>query len=377
MILVVSPGSWEFTYAALQHADWNGWTLADLVFPDFLFGVGMALGLVFARSPDPDGKTVKFSGKVARRVVSLIILGLGLNYLGVMAGWFGAPSVGPDETITWRIPGVLQRIAVCYLLAVLIVWATSDRADDSTLRLNAIRLALAIAVLLIGYWALVSFVPVPGFGAGNLSKAGNLPAYVDRAIFTPTHMWALGAESWRGPVVYDPEGILSSLPATANVLFGAFAVTVWQRYPKHRVPILMLLGLVLLASGLVLDRFLPINKKIWSSSFVLLTSGFSCLALVVVAGLIRIGASRLLAPLKILGGNAILAFSLSIILGSIGSLPIVGSGEPRSLQAIGFETIHRVISDPYLASLTCAFGILALILMVIWPLDRRGIHLRL
>ena len=378
MILVVSPGAWEFTYAQLQHADWHGWSLADLVFPDFLFGVGMALGLTFGRSLDPAAEGHLFRNKVARRVIGLILLGLALNYLFVIAGRLGAQPVGPDDVTPLRIPGVLQRIALCYLLAVVAVLLTARRDEAGAWRPNPWGVGAVIAGILVTYWVLLAFVPVPGFGSGDLGKAGNLAAYIDRAVFTPRHMWPLGAASWRGPVLYDPEGLLSTLPATANVLFGVLAVGIWRDRPRGRLGLLLAAGLVLIAGGLLLDSVFPINKKLWTSSFALLTSGFSCLALLVVGVVVRFDLGRrLLAPFRILGGNALLAFSISIFLSALASIPFPLAGGPKTLQRMGFDVASLVITNPHIASFACALAVLAFIVLLLLPLHKRRIHVRL
>ena len=377
MILVVSPGAWEFSYPQLQHADWHGWTLGDLVFPDFLFGVGMAVGLTVGRSLGQESSERRFWSKTGRRVIALILLGLLLNYLAVIGARLGAAPVGPEEIPELRIPGVLQRIALCYLVAVAILYATGRRDEAGAWKANVPAIGLIILAILIGYWILLTRVPVPGFGPGDLGKAGNLPAYLDRAIFTTPHMWRLGAESWRGPVVYDPEGLLSSLPATANVLFGVLAAALWRDLPNRRLPLLLVAGVTLIAVALLLDRFFPINKKLWTSTFVLLTSGISCLALLLVGLLAsRRALRKILRPLEVLGGNALLAFSISIFLSMLISIPF-GTGEgAKTLQRRGFLAESLLFTDPYLASFAFALVVLAFILLLIWPLHRRGMHLR-
>ncbi len=378
MILVVSPGAWEFTYVQLQHADWHGWSLADFVFPDFLFGVGMALGLTFGQSLDPLNAKKAFWFKIARRVSLLIALGLALNYLLIIAYYLGAPTIRPDEVPSLRIPGVLQRIAICYLLAVGVVWLTARRIGDEGLRPNMKAIAAAIALILLLYWALMTFVPVPGFGAGQLDQAGNLAAYIDRAIFTPKHMWQLGSEKWAGPVVYDPEGLLSSLPATANVLFGVIAIGIWRSEHKARILALLSIGTALIIAAFLLDPLFPINKKIWTSSFALLTSGISFLALLIAAALVRAGPAHILAaPFKILGGNALLAFSLSIVHMALVSIPLTGGDKPKNLRGMSMDIASGFISAPHLASFACALAVLGLIFAIIWPLHRKGIHLSL
>lgn len=378
MILVVSPGSWEFYYASLRHADWHGWTIADLVFPDFLFGVGMAMGLTFAVSIDPKQEPRRFWAKVARRVLGLILLGLGLNYFAVIAGWLGAPSVGPSDVVQWRIPGILQRIALCFLLATGIAVLTSNHSSDGKSRLNSNAIFAAAIGILALYWALMTLVPVPGFGAGDLSQKGNLAAFIDRAIFTPQHMWPLAAMEWRGPVLYDPEGLLSTLPATANVLFGMLAITIWRRAENSRAFWLFTGGIILIVLAYILDPLFPINKKIWTSSFALLTSGISFLALLLVSLLVRYGGvKRLLGVFRILGGNAILAFSLSMLLSALASIPLTIGEKTTNLQVIGYDLASWIIPDAHLASLACALAVVAFIAAAIWPLDHKGLHLRL
>jgi predicted acyltransferase len=378
MILVVSPGSWEHYYAPLRHADWHGWTIADLVFPDFLFGVGMAMGLTFGASIDPKQEQIRFWAKVAKRVVGLIILGLTLNYLSVIAGWLGAPSVGPSDVTQWRIPGILQRIALCFLLATAIMVFTAGRSSDGRSRLNPNAIAAAAIGILALYWALMTLLAVPGFGAGDLSQKGNLAAFIDRAIFTPQHMWPLAAMEWRGPVLYDPEGLLSTLPATTNVLFGILAITIWRRAAEKREVLLLIIGIALIALAYLLDPLFPINKKIWTSSFALLTSGISFLALLLVSLLVRHDAlTRLLAVFRVLGGNAILAFSLSMLLSALAAIPLTGGNQPKNLQALGYDLASAMIPDAHLASIACALAVVAFITAIIWPLDRNGVHLRL
>ena len=377
MILVTCPGSWAHTFPQMQHAAWHGWTFADFVFPDFLFGVGMALGLTFGRSLDPINNPRAMRTKVLRRVLGLIGLGLALNGLYYVAALLGSPPVGPDDAAHFRVPGILQRIALAYLIAVLVVWWTSARLDDAQVRVRPVAIAAVTVLFLIGYWALLTFVAAPGGDPGDLSIPGNLPGYVDRQVFGPQQMWPLGAETWRGPVFYDPEGILATLPASTNVLFGVLAIIIWQSGHPWRMVMLASLGIVLIAGALVLDPVFPINKKIWTSPFAMLTSGLSFIALLIAAGLVRMRLNPLLWPLKVFGGNAILAFSLSIALAAFSSVPFAIGDAPAPVMDRGFAIASGLIADPYLASLAYGFAAVALILALILPLHWRGIHLRL
>jgi predicted acyltransferase len=370
MIVVTSPGDWSRTYAPLRHADWNGWTLADMIFPTFLFAVGMALALSFPRAAG-DGAW----GRVARRALALIALGLALSTLDELKNgfWFHDPGAGTLAHV--RIPGILQRIALCYVLAAGLILATA-RSDAERRAVNGRAVGAAIAVLLLVYWVLLSFVPVPGYGAGQLDPAGSLTAWIDRMVFTTPHMWRYGAASFGGVVTYDPEGLLSTLPATANLLFGVLAARAWQLDPDRAPARIAIAGVVLFAAGLLLDPWFAINKKLWTSSFALLSSGFSALVLAVAIVALRSDAAqRLAAPLRILGGNAILAFTLSILLGVFAGLPFGNAGVTP--QVWGNRIALGIIPDPYLASYACALAILALITLILWPLHRRGLHLRL
>jgi predicted acyltransferase len=373
MILVTSPGSWDHSYAPLKHAAWNGWTPADLVFPTFLFCVGMAIGLSAPRLRAGDQTSAALWIKIARRTGLLILLGLVLNALPTF------------DLAHLRLPGILQRIGLCYALASAICLLPARPAADGTLRVDLGVVALAVVALLVGYWALLAFTPVPGFGVGRLDSNGSLPAFVDRAVFTIPHLWPYGLTEGVG-VTYDPEGLLSTLPATVNVLIGVIAATALSRRSERGgeggaslIPLLTL-GAALVVAGLALDPIVPVNKRIWTSSFALFSSGASLVALVVLQALLKVRAAEIVAaPLKVLGGNAILAFVVSQVLGASAGLTLqhrVGMPD-LTPQGFGFETALRLTADPYLASFLCALAILALITAVIAPLHRRGIHLRL
>src|SRR5256886_795904 len=173
MVLVNNPGTWMAVYAPLKHARWHGLTPTDVIFPFFLFIVGVAIPL-----------SQPGAGRVLRRAAVIFALGIVLN---------GLPGF---DWATIRIPGVLQRIAVCYLVAAVLFLTTGWRTQ-----------AIVTAALLLGYWGAMTLVPVPGYGRGNLGPEGNLAAWLDRAL--------LGPHIWRAARGYDPEGILSTVPAAA------------------------------------------------------------------------------------------------------------------------------------------------------------------
>src|SRR5690349_5400111 len=249
MILVSTPGTWAAVYPALDHAAWNGWTPTDLVFPFLLFALGAAVPFALGNRRD-DGRSPWIH--VARRTLILAALGLILN----------AIEAPPTMTAaTFRIPGVLQRIAIVYAVTAIVAGALSRRAQ-----------AALTAALLLGYWLALTSVPVPGVGAGVLTAAGNLASFVDRAIFGRHMLYA----------TFDPEGLLSTVPAVATALLGVLAGAS-IRGRKGAAPSLWLFaaGVASMAAGLLWGRVFPINKNLWTSSFALFSAGLSAQALAV------------------------------------------------------------------------------------------------
>lgn len=357
MIIVNTPGSGAYVWWPLDHAPWNGFTPTDLVFPTFLFAVGVALALSFPRVID-----AALWRRVARRTASLIAL-----------GWAWQMLARPGLA-TFRLMGVLPRIALCYGVVAAFVMLTARRDADGRARLDPWLIGGAALVALAGYAALMLLVPVPGYGAGVLTPDGNLAGHVDRAILTPAHMWRLGT-GIAGNVVYDPEGLLSTLPSLANVLFGMLAAIAWQRAPGRALLWIALGGVALTVAGLLLAPVFPINKRLWSSSFALFSSGLSALllALAMLAST-RAALNRLFTPLYLLGMNAILGYMVSLLLGLAGMRLYLGS---TTLGAHAFAAMQLIAPDPYLASFLCSLAVLALVIGLLVPLHRRGIHLRL
>jgi predicted acyltransferase len=397
MIIVNTPGSGDYVWWPLDHARWNGFTPTDLVFPAFLFAVGVALALSFPRIVD-----AALWHRVARRTASLIAL-----------GWAWQMLARPGLE-TFRLMGVLPRIGLCYGIVAAFVMLTAPRDADGGARLDPRLIGGAALLILAVYAVLMLFVPVPGYGAGQLTPEGNLASYVDQMVLTPAHMWRYGTDA-AGRVVYDPEGLLSTLPSLANVLFGMLAAIVWQRAPDRAIAWIALGGVVLTVAGLLLAPAFPINKRLWSSSYALFSSGLSALLLALTMSITqdlppssprrrgsidadgatlspgsevldsrlrgndgRKGARMLLggllAPLYLLGMNAILGYMLSLLLALAGTRFYLGG---TTLNAHAFAAMHIIAPDPYLASFLCALAVLALVIGLLVPLHRRGIHLRL
>jgi predicted acyltransferase len=378
MILVVSPGDWSKAYAQLQHAAWNGATMADMVFPTFLFSVGVALGLSFPRANDGAARRL-FWTRLVRRAAILIVLGLLVEASYVWAISAGAPYPGQGGLSHVRLPGILQRIGLCYLLGGAVLMMTGRTLEGGQTEIRPGAVIGCIAAILVGYWLLLRFVPVPGVGPGQLTPQGSLPGLVDRAVFTVPHLWPLGSATGTGPATYDPEGLLASLPATANLLFGALAAWAWRHSPGKAIAAIGIGGAVLIVAGLALDPVFAINKRLWTSSFVLLSSGVSATVLALLAVVLREKAvGRLFTPVRMLGGNAILAFLLSTLMSRLAGFPLIPDhGRWVSPQFWGNDLALALVGDPYLASLACAVAILCIVTALIWPLHRRPIHVRI
>jgi predicted acyltransferase len=349
MVLVNNPGTWRAVYGPLRHADWHGWTPTDLIFPFFLFIVGVAIPLALGprlEASEPRGSLV---GKVVRRAAVVFTLGLLLHAI---------PSF---DLSTIRMPGVLQRIAVCYLIAALLFLVTGWRGQA----------AVAVGALL-GYWAALTLVPVPGFGAGDLGKEGNLAAWLDRLV--------LGPHIWKAARVYDPEGILSTAPATATTLLGVLAGH-WiraRRPPAITARGLAAAGLAGIALGLAWGRWFPINKSLWTSSYAVFTAGAALTALAACYWAIEIRRSRWwTAPFAVLGLNALAVFFLSTLVARLLiAIQVSGAGgRPRALHAVLYDALFAPWAAPPLASFAWALANVLLWLLAMWPLARRNIRL--
>jgi predicted acyltransferase len=350
MVLVNNPGTWKAVHAPLQHAAWHGWTPTDMVFPFFLFVVGVSIPL--ALGPALERGAGGIAGRVVRRAAVIFALGLLLHALP----FFPLADL--------RIPGVLQRIAVCYLLAALLVLGTGGARGR---RVQAI----VAGALLAGYWLLMTRVAAPGFAAGDLSPEGNLAGHVDRLVLGTRHIW-------QATRVYDPEGVLSTLPATATTLLGALAGH-WLRAGRsgaRTVGGLAAAGLAAAALGWLWGLSFPVNKPLWTSSYALLMAGLAALALAACHWAIEVRGRRGWAkPFAVLGVHALTLFFLSSLVAKLLFIVRVGAGGPR-LQAWLFEHGFAPWAAPINASLAYALAYVLLWWALMWALDRSGLRLR-
>ena len=447
MVLVNNPGT-SPVYWPLDHAEWNGLTPTDWIFPFFLFIVGVAIPIALGKRIE-QGITAKTYTKIISRAVSIYLLGLtvsvipffqfqstdapdplklliwlcfaagllflllrnykiagvlgGVAILGIGAMYIAGYNIVPYDFSMMRIMGVLQRIAVCYLIASLIFLHTNWKQQ--------IYIAGA---LLIGYWLLMTMIPVPGCEVTTINdKACNLAAYIDRMILTEPHMWRVSK-------VFDPEGLLSTMGAIATTLSGVLTGT-WlltgtpaslpatppsgvsaasedATSPEEHQPVesnssliphpsslnkvsaIFFFGTVLFALGWIWNGFFPFNKSLWTSSYVLVTSGLALLTFGFCYWLIDIkGYKKWAWPFIVFGANALALFVFSGIFARMMSAYKVAysdDGKGISAQKWIVDHIFLKIFDPINASLAYAISFILLWLLFMWLLYRKGIYLK-
>jgi predicted acyltransferase len=356
MLLANNAGDWSHIWGPFDHAEWHGFTMTDLVFPGFMVCVGISMTLSMSRRIGAGGKK-EMALHVVRRAAILIAIGLFLNLL---------PNFDFGH---WRYPGVLQRIGLCYGLAAGLVFLHSHIADGK-LVLHARPLAFWALGLILGYAILLKFVPVPGFGANRFDPEGSWPAYIDRIIPGIQHIYQGGVNE-AGQVVYDPEGLLSTFPAMFNILAGLLiGLLIQKQTPAKAVGGVALAGLMLVLAALALDGQIPIIKKLWTSSFALLTSG---LAMLILSALMlvmdRFGYTKWAMPIRVFGTNAILAYVFAWLFSVF--LDISGLSRMATIWILG------VVHDPYFMSFLFALGVLLICWLFVLPFYLKKIFLKI
>ena len=355
MILVNDNGDGHAAYWPLKHSAWNGWTPTDLVFPFFVFIVGVSMVFSFASRLKRGESRSHLMLHALRRAAILFALGVLLN---------GFPDHYHAASI--RIEGVLQRIALCYLVAAALLLWTGARGWWT-----------AIVVCLVGYWVLMRFVPVPGFGVPThdiplLDRDHNLAAWLDRLVF-PGHLY----EGTR-----DPEGLLSTVPAIATALLGVMTGE-WLRSaasPRRKTAWMIAMGVAGIAAGEIFNLWFPINKKLWTSSYVLFTAGIALMCLGVCYWLLDVKRWRgpWTLPAIIFGMNAIAAYVFSEVLAKVldaGGVATAG-GPVLSWQEIIYQRLFAPLASPPNASLIYSIAYVLVCLAVAWILYRKGIFLK-
>jgi predicted acyltransferase len=350
MVLVNNPGNWQAVYPPLLHAPWDGWTPTDLVFPFFVFIVGVAIPLAFERRKTAGGSQRDLYVKIARRTAVIFGLGLWLNAFPFSGAWF----------THLRIPGVLQRIALCYGFAALIFLKARVKTQ-----------VWITAALLLGYWAVMKLIPAPGFPRGDLTMEGSLASWVDRTL--------LAGHTYKP--LYDPEGILSTIPAIATAMLGVLAGQ-WlmqKRETLDKIAGLFVAGALCVIGGYVWDWFFPINKALWTSSYVLFTGGLALELLALCYWLVDLkGYQRWAKPFVVFGVNALALYVLAGMLSDV--LNVVPrtklDGAPGNLKTWIYERLFESWLSPINASLAFALSYVAFGWLLMWLLYRRKIFIK-
>lgn len=350
MILVNMPGSWGHVYAPLRHAAWHGATPTDLIFPFFLFVVGAAMWFSFAKYE------YRLSGpltkKILRRVALIFAVGLFLN----------AFPFSMELLTNLRVMGVLQRIALAYGLAAFLCLLLDER-----------KLIIASLAILLGYWAMLA-----GFGGAEpYSLDGNVAGRIDRAVFGESHVWhGFG-------VPFDPEGLLATLPAVVTVILGFFAgkwVTTAARR-EDAVLKMLLAGTLFILAGLAWNPFFPINKPLWTSSYVLYSGGIAYVMLAWFVWLIDVRGHRgWTTPFRVYGLNPLFAYVLSGVLARTLTRLIhvpVGAGETETGYRWLYTRVFEPLAGPLNGSLLFAVTMVVAIWLVVLPLYRKGIVIKI
>ena len=380
MLLVNNPGDWGAIYHPLEHAAWHGWTPTDLVFPFFLFIVGitthLSLGARRARGDTDDA----IRAQIIRRGALIFLFGLLINGFpyftwGEVAG-VADPTLGQrivDRLLHWRVMGVLQRIGLAYTIAALLTLRTTVRQQVGI-----------IASLLLGYWIVMTALPVPGEGTiGALlldQPSRTMAAWVDRTVLDWSR-FGFGNHLWGSTLTWDPEGVLSTIPAIASVMLGNLAGR-WlgERRPlTERLAGLSAAGGIAMMAGSMWHWVFPINKSIWTSSYVLFTAGVAALTLAIVMWIVDFNrVRRFTTPFVVYGVNPIVAFVGSAIMARCiySIFKVTYAGEPISLQQGIYRTLFASWLSPMNASLAFALAFVAFWYGVLLLLHRRGIVLK-
>ncbi|MGI4726990.1 MAG: acyltransferase family protein [Janthinobacterium lividum] len=351
MTLVNNPGDWGHIYTPLEHSEWNGCTPTDLVFPFFLFIVGVSIVFALESKKADAALHRQLITNIIRRAVILFAIGLIL-------------SLFPHFNFaTVRIPGVIQRIAVVYLIVGLLYLFQTRKA-----------MLITFWVILIGYYLLMTFVPVPGVGYANLNPETNLGAWIDRSILGEAHLWK-SSKTW------DPEGILTDLPAVATGIFGVLIGTFLKRKQDEaqKVSWLFAVGVLAVITGLLVDLFFPINKALWTSSYVLYAGGLAVIGLTLLYWLIDVqGYKRFTKPFVIFGVNAITVYTFSGIIPRVLTMITFhnAEGNLQTLQEYLYNTFFVPYFSPINASLAGGLTYVLIWYVILWLMYRKNIIIK-
>jgi predicted acyltransferase len=353
MILVNNAGDGAVSYAQLRHSVWNGCTVADVVFPSFLFIMGASIALAFGARLDRGVSARSSLPKLGKRAVLIFVIGLLLNALP----FFNLADL--------RYYGILQRIALCYALAAIVFLFGRVRAS-----------IVACACALIGYWWIMLHVRIPGIGMPGvdvpiMDRFGNMASWLDRLLIPQAHLYR--------HTVYDPEGLLSTLPAVATTLLGVLAAAWLQtnRTVGRKAAVLGAGGLFLIVGGMLWSYDFPLNKRLWTSSFVLFTAGITAMLFALFYWIVdgQWQWRRGLTPCLVFGTNALTAFVFSEVLHITLGAIVLRSG--RNLQQILFALLPQWMGSPAFVSVCYSILFVGVCYVPMRELYKRGIFIKL
>ncbi|RYG21778.1 MAG: DUF1624 domain-containing protein [Chitinophagaceae bacterium] len=360
MILVNNPGSWGHIYSPLEHAEWNGCTPTDLVFPFFLFIVGVSIAYAMGSKKEDPSSHTKTIFKALRRGFTLFLLGF---ILAIFPRNF--KDFNLIESLQHvRIPGVLQRIGVVFFIASILF-----------LKLSTKNIYRAFILILLTYWFLMFFIPVPGVGYANLEKETNLGAWLDRTILTEAHLWK-SAKTW------DPEGILSTLPAIGTALFGVLVGIYLKRKDVEvgkKMAWLFSAGVASVLLGLLWDLEFPINKALWTSSYVLYSGGLATIILALSYWIIDANNyNRITQPFVVYGVNAITVFFVSGLLPRLLNMIKIENENGDKTGALSWfnQTFFTPYFSPINASLAYAIFVVLFFYVILWAMYKKNIIIK-
>ena len=336
MIIVNSPGSWSYVYNPLRHAEWNGATPTDLIFPFFLFIVGVSISLSFDKIKNNFNRNIYL--KIIRR--SVIIFALGI-FLSLFADF---------DFYNLRFVGVLQRIALVYLICSILY-----------LNFNLVFLVTTSSLILIFYWILMMFVPFSGFDTGTIDPGINFAAWVDSFI-VPGRLYM---------TTWDPEGFFSTIPAIVTCISGIITGEI-IKYNSNKIINLIFLGSLLLTIGLIWDIIFPINKHIWTSSYVMFSSGIAMIILAISIFIIDHKSYDFKFSIAF-GSNAITAYVLHGILWKLFQIKLIDN---MGIQELWMDAGIKFGLYPKLTSFTWAIFYTLFIYIIIYQLYKRKIFLK-
>lgn len=358
MILVNNPGSWGHIYAPLEHSEWNGCTPTDMIFPFFLWIVGVSIAFAMGTKKEDPSQHKAIIIKAIKRGIILYLLGFFLAIFGKLVNDYS------HALQTVRILGVLQRIGIVFIISSIIFVKSSKKT-----------IFIILVSILVVYWAMMTFIPVPGIGYANLEKETSLAAWADRGILTEAHTWSQS-------VTWDPEGILSTIPAIGTCLFGIL-VGLWMRRKDidgaTKVAWLFSAGILTIILGLIWDLQFPMNKALWTSSFVLYTGGLACVALALCYWIIDVqNYRRFTTPFVIYGINAITVFFLAGLMPRLlGFFTVTRpDGVKVTILTRFYELCYEPFFSPINASLAWAISYVLGFYILLWIMYKKNIIIK-